>query len=203
MFVTCKKENDNNNINNEDNCNQDFIIAGDSLSSCCEIIKIDTTFDYCFSNRNYEIDLDNDNIFDLSFESFRYVAHHGNSVKTGCRLRSENPLLEFSIENDPDIYKIISIKNVGDTISNNDEWFSINDRDSRVYLSIADYLVQEDPYGSGDTWIDYYYNINESLNNKYIGIRIKDSSFIKYYWIKLTIKHFSSVSIAELGRQKR
>ena len=200
LFVTCKKENDN-----KDNCKQDFIIAGDSLNSCCEIIKIDTSFNvYGNTYGKYELDLDNDNRIDMTFEFRRSSAWHGNSVNTGCYMKSENPLLEFSIEDGTQYSTYIKVKNAGDTIGINDEWFS--NEDGRINLSDLNYLIVEYGDGSGNTWISYSDSTNINVRNKYIGIRIKQPSFTEYYWIKLSVKFTlqeGNVFIEEFGRQKR
>ena len=196
LFVTCKKESDNN-----DNCNEGFIIAGDSLNSCCEIFKIDTTFDYDWL---YKIDLDNDGIFDLSFMSFHSTPTHYD-VTIGCRLESENPLLEFSVKNGSGSARFISIKNAGDTIGLNDSWFA--NEDGKIYLSKLRYLYQDDPSGGGNNYISIYDSANIDVRNKYIGIRIKEPSFTNYYWIKFSVKFSiedrNSLFIEEFGRQKR
>lgn len=188
LIVSCSKENDKNN------CNQDFIIAGDSLSNCYEIISIDT---FIRPSQQYSVDLDNDDSIDLKIKTYYLVASQGRHHREGCYLINENPLLDLSVRKDSLFWKYANIKNVMDTIGENENW------SNRYIIDISslETFLSEGP--SGNIWTSYYDSTNKNIKQKYIGIRISKASFTSYYWIKLSIKDYSEVRIEELGRQIR
>jgi hypothetical protein len=118
LIASCKKDSGDKN-----NCNYSYIIAGDSLSTCYEIISIDS---YGNSYGMYELDVNNDDSIDLTFRTYRHVASHGTSVHNGCYLQIENPSLELSRDKDSvSAYgEFVCLHNLMDTIGDDEEWLS-------------------------------------------------------------------------------
>lgn len=189
LFAACKKQNDNKDL-----CNQDYIIAGDSLSFCYEITKIDSGF-YYWSNPLFEIDLDNDNEFDLKFVSYHHAAYHGYDIDEGGYIQGQNPLVELLISSDTNY---VSFKNQMDTINMDNSWIA-NVKQKK--LSCQSYFIQYSPF-TGEYWTDYQDTVNRSIDEKYIGVRIKDTAYTKYYWIKVSIREYNHIFIHEYGKQK-
>lgn len=192
LIASCKKDK-----GDQDGCNYSYIIAGDSLSSCYEVIGSDSFSPYPYYT--CEFDLDNNDSIDLTLRSYRHSASHGTYLNTGCYVMINNPLLELSAEKVPVLLNsdFVFLHRPMDTIGDNEKWLGFDA--SRLDISNIVIFYHHDPW-TGHVTTRVRDSVNVNFSHKYIGVRIKKPSFTSYYWIKLSVRDSENLYIEGFGR---
>jgi len=199
VFLICFScINKNEDITN--NCNQNYIIAGDSINDCSEIVDINpdilinpyskkkSTDGSGFGN--FDLDLDRDANIDVIFNTNFNVSAGGWDGEYGSNLKIQNQQFSCAIVFNSNIIRLF---NILDTIDNNAVWTS----NTEIIIASTKFGVCP-PVCPG-----YKNSVNDNMEKKYIGLRKIVNSDTTYYYINLDIVTSNNLIIKSLGGNKK
>ncbi len=191
-------------------CNKQYIIAGIATSCYMKTDIIPDSVISPFLENNslkksvkstfesyVDMGLYSDNGFwnkignlDFQFKAYASFAAAGSIIDNGISLLTyDNDFLEYSVSTDS---IFLEIYDFGDTIHNKDLWLKTDE----IRLSRSSRILCP-PSCPGED-----YTINDSLIDKYIGIRVANQSDTSYSWFKLNVKEGYILTLKEFGRYR-